>query len=247
MRSDDLVPFLGGEPPQGMGFRQGVIVSWDPDTAANTVLVGGALMTNLPILNTSEASLLKANDVVGVATFGSTWAIMGRFVFPGTPEAVSSIQSITNRFQSAEDSSNGSRNSTAWGDLTGVAVGPSVTIRIGSSGRAVVVWGAEIGQTVNAAGSATKWVDKVTPHVGVQLSGANTVAPDVFHAFNYNLEYSTAATASNSWFQASTLHTFTGLNPGDTTFTLKYRHDGVLPATDVTVNFNAREILVIAL
>lgn len=242
MRSDDLVPLLAPDPGKPVGFRQGVVIAWNPDTAANTVLVGGSLMTNLPILNTSEASLLAEGDVVGVLTSGSTWAIMGRFTIPGTPEAVSSIQSITNRIKAADDIGSGTRNSTSWGDLTGAAVGPAVTIRIGSSGRALVFWGAEIGQT----GS---WATKNTPHVGVEVSGASTIAPVDAYAFNYNFEFpGTGATGHaelSSWIQGSNFHHFTSLNPGDTTFTLKYRHDGLDPAG--SVSFNSREIAVFAL
>lgn len=250
-RSDDLVPLVTRQPPSGTGFRQGVVVSWDPDTAENVIDVGGSLMTNLPCLNTSEASLLAEGDVVGVMTFGATWAILGRFIYPGTAQAVSSIQSITNRIQAAEDIAVGMRNSTSYGDLTGVDVGPSVTIRIGSSGRALVFWAAEIGQITTVAG-ALKYSYKITPHVGVQVSGANTIAPSDWNALNYNLEFPAPASGDTEavadfWAQAGTHHLFSGLNSGLTTFTLKYRHDGVLPSTDTMSRFNAREIAVFAL
>lgn len=242
MRSDDLVPLLKPAPGPAVGFRQGVIVTWDQDDGSNTVLVGGSIMTNLKMLNTTEASLLAPGDVVGILTAGATWAIMGRFVTPGTPEAVSAIQSITNRIQAAEDSTQGSRNSTTFGDLTGTSVGPEVTIRIGSSGRALVFWGAEIGQTA-------AYQELNTPHVGVELSGANTVSPSLDHALNYNLRHPgtgfAGAALSSSWFQFATMHLYEDLAPGDTTFTLKYRHDTELPAG--AVNFSARELVVFAL
>ncbi|WP_250009140.1 hypothetical protein [Actinoplanes sp. M2I2] len=242
MRSDDLVPLLGKQPSSGAPFRQGVIVSWNPDTAANVVLVAGSLMENLPILNTSEASLLKAGDVVGIITSGATWAILGRFVYPGTPEAVSSIQSITNRIKVANDYTSGTRNSTTWGDLTGTDPGPEVTIRVGGSGRALVFWGAELGQTAN-------WQTQNSPHVGVEVSGATSIVPYEGWALNYHLEFpvtgAPAHAEASSWFQMSTFHTFTGLNPGDTTFTLKYKHDTLDPAG--TVSFNNRELAVFAL
>jgi hypothetical protein len=242
MRSDDLVPLLKPAPGPAVGFRQGVIVSWNPDTAENTVVVGGSILENLPILNTSEASLLAPGDVVGVLTVGATWAILGRFTYPGTPEAVSSIQSITSRIKTAEDATTGTRDSTSWGDLTGTDVGPSVTIRIGSSGRALVLWGAEIGQTAG-------FQYKTTPHVGIEVSGATSIPPNEWQSLNLVLETPTAAfvgtATSRIWMQASTQHTFTGLNPGDTTFTLKYRHDLQDPAG--ALNFSAREIAVFAL
>jgi hypothetical protein len=246
VKSNDLVPQLENK-ASGNSYRQGVIMSWDQDTAENSVQVGGSIFANLPILNTSEASLLAPGDVVTIITLGASYAILGRLVIPGTPQAVSSIQSITNRIKATEDSSSGSRNSNSWGDLTGVGVGPAVTIRIGGSGRALVFWGAEMGQSTNASGSAIKWMEKCTPHIGIQVSGATTIAPEAWNAFNYNLEFETSATKAQSWIQGSTMHIFTGLNPGNTTFTMKYRHDGVLPATDVTLNFSSREIAVFAL
>jgi hypothetical protein len=248
-RSDDLVPLLKPDPGKAVGFRQGVISSWDPDTAENTVLVGGTLMTNLPILNTSEASLLTEGDVVGILTSGQTWAILGRFTYPATPEAVSAIQSITNRIQAAENIGNGSCTSTSYGDLTGTGVGPAVTIRIGSSGRALVLWSCEMGQVTN--GGPIQYSYRVTPHVAVAVSGANTVAPSDWNALNLNLEHPGPGFAgealSSVWIQTGTLHLFTGLDPGDTTFTLKYRHDGINPSAGAVSQFQAREIAVFAL
>lgn len=251
-RSNDLVPYLsrpdgGGNP---LSFRQGTVIAWDQDTAENVIQVGSNLFENLPSLNTSEASLLVPGDVVGIMVSGSTWAVMGRMIIPGTPEAASSIRSITNRIQAAEDPFAGTRNSTAWGDLTGVGAGPSVTVKIGSSGRALCFWSCELGQTLSAAsGGVLVWETKNTPHVGVAVSGATTVAATDENALNVNLEYpspgSANAAQSNFWLQASMMHLFTGLNPGNNTFTMKYRHDGLSPAAHSA--FGAREIAVFAL
>jgi hypothetical protein len=237
MRSDDLVPLLADPRNTAVGFRQGVIIAWDPDTAENQVLVGDALMTNLPILNTSEAAILAAGDVVGILTAGRTWGILGRFTIPGTPEAVTGIQSITNRIQATADASGGTRNSTTYGDLTGSGVGPAVTIRIGSSGRALVFWSCELGQT-------GVLMTDLNPHVGIDVSGASTIAANAENALNYEL-YAPASGGFQSWIQMGTVHLFTGLNAGDTTFTMKYRHDTVVPNTALT--FQAREIAVFAL
>jgi hypothetical protein len=250
-RSSDLVPAFDSNTDKGLGFRQGVVIAWDPDTAENTVLVGGSLMTNLPILNTSEASILAAGDVVGVLTGGATWAIMGRYTVPGSPEAVTSIQAITNRIKAAEDISNGTRNSTVYGDLTGTSVGPAVTIRIGTSGRALVLWGAELGQ-IDTSSNFLQFEYRITPHVGIQVSGANTIAASDWNALNFNLEHpapaSTGAATTQFWAQVSTMHLFTGLSPGITTFTMKYRHDNILPTSNgARSNFQAREIAVFAL
>lgn len=253
-RSDDLVPFLSTPAPSGktVTFRQGTIVSWNPDTAENVVLVGDALLENLAILNTSEASILSAGDVVGILVSGSTWAIMGRYTIPGTPEAVTSIQSITNRIQAAEEITNGTRSANTYGDLAGVGVnpGPAVSIRIGSSGRALVFWSAEIGQ-VTGSGGVLQYSYRITPHVGVEVSGANTIAANDWNALNYNVEHPspgfTGEALTSFWGQNGTLHLFSGLTAGMTTFTLKYRADGINPSASATLNFQAREIAVFAL
>lgn len=249
MRSDDLAPLLAASPGPAVGYRQGVIVTWDPDTAENTVSVGGTLFTNLNILNTSEASILAAGDVVGILTLPGTWAILGRLTIPGTPEAVSSIQSITNRIQAAQDATNGTRNSTSWGDLTGTAVGPSVEIRVGSSGRVLAFWSCEFGQTTVAGTATLQSQRKNTPHVGIALSGANTATPNEWESLNANIDFATTtgddAAVLQFWLQAGTMHLYTGLAAGLTTFTMKYRHDGLTPAGDS--NFNARELAVFAL
>lgn len=248
MRSNDLVPLLAGlNKGPAVGFRQGVIVSWDPDTAANSVLVGDAVLENLPILNTSEAAILAEGDVVGILTAGQTWGILGRFTVPGTPEAVSSIQSITNRIQAATDNSNGTTTSTTYGDLTGTSVGPEVSIRIGSSGRALVFWGAEMGMATSGGVMTDQY--KTTPHVSVELTGANSVSPDNAIALNVNLDHPGSGfpgtATAKFWIQCSAMHVFTGLTPGLTTFTLKYKHDGMTPNN--ACNFQSREIAVFAL
>lgn len=237
MRSNDLTPLLNPEKSQALGYRQGVIVAYDPVTYNNTVQVAGSLMTNLPILNTSEADLLIPGDVVGILTGGPSWTIIGRLIVPGSASAGSSSRSVTNRIQSAFDNSNGTRNSATFGDLTGSGVGPAVTIRIGASGRALVFWSAEIGQT-------GVLMSDLNPHVGVEVSGANSIAATAQNALNFEFYHGTTADFQ-AWWQSGTFHTFTGLNPGVTTFTLKYAHQTVVPSTNV--NFQAREIAVFAL
>lgn len=251
-RSSDLVPYLR-RPDQGaqpLSYRQGTVIAWNQETAENIVQVGSNLFENLPSLNTSEASLLVPGDVVGLIVSGSTVAVIGRLIVPGSPEAASSIRSITSRIQAAEDPFAGDRNSTTWGDLTGVAVGPSVTVRVGSSGRVLAFWSCELGQTLTSSGgSALSYQTKNTPHVGIEVSGATSRAPSDVNALNLHLEFPAVGQANAaqalSWLQASMMHLFTGLNPGNTTFTMKYRHDGLSPAAHSA--FGAREIAVFAL
>lgn len=246
MRSDDLTPVLAPPPGKAVTYRQGTVVSWNQETAENSILVGDSLMTDLPALNTSEASLLVPGDVVGILVSGSSWAVLGRLIIPGTADAATSIKAITNRIVAAEDPAPGTRNSATYGDLGGGAVvGPAVTIKIGASGRALAFWCCEIGQTV-------PYMEKNTPHVGVEVSGATAVAANAQNALNFALQFPASAftgfALGSLWVQCASFHLFTGLNPGDNTFTLKYRHDGQLPSgASGEVTFQAREIAVFAL
>ena len=79
--SDDLAPLLASQPATGAGYRQGVVLAWDPTTAANTIDVGGALINNVPVLNTSESLLLQPGDVVGLLTAGASWCVLGRLTY----------------------------------------------------------------------------------------------------------------------------------------------------------------------
>jgi hypothetical protein len=249
VRSDDLVPLLAARNNgAGVGFRQGTVVAWDQDTAENVILVGDSLIENLPVLNTSEASLLIPGDVVMLLTAGASWAVMGRVIIPGSPEAASSIRSITNRIQAAELPGAGYRTSTSYGDLTDAAVGPTVSIRIGSSGRALCFWSAELGQALNGSG-VVQYQTRNTPHASVEVGGASTIAPSDFNALNINVEHPGPGFAGEAltsfWMQSSVFHLFSGLTPGLTTFTMKYRTDTMVPAN--RSYFQAREIAVFAL
>ena len=81
-RSDDLAPLFTPGAAPAVGFRQGVVVTWDGVTFANEVTVGGSTLTNLPVLNLSDSASIVPGDVVGILTFGSSWAILGRFTVP---------------------------------------------------------------------------------------------------------------------------------------------------------------------
>ncbi len=81
-RSDDLALVLAPAPAPAVGYRQGLVVAWDSVTFANQVQVGESVLTNLPLLNSSDAALIVPGDAVGILTFGSSWAILGRFTVP---------------------------------------------------------------------------------------------------------------------------------------------------------------------
>lgn len=109
--------------------------------------------------------------------------------------------------------------STSFTDLA--TTGPAATVTIGTNGLALAFWSAEIYNV-----SAQKYV-------GVALSGANTVA-----ANNADAIRNDPATFSGT---QTAFKLFTGLTPGPTTFTLKYR------TASGTAQFSSRKITVIPL
>lgn len=81
-RSDDLAPLFTPGATPAVGFRQGVVVTWNGVTFANEVTVGGSTVVNLPVLNLADSASIVPGDVVAILTFGSSWAILGRFTVP---------------------------------------------------------------------------------------------------------------------------------------------------------------------
>lgn len=111
-----------------------------------------------------------------------------------------------------------STTSTSYTDLATVQ---SVTVVIGANGLAYVDWSAGL---YNVAGQK---------YCGVALSGANTVAANDNESIRND-----AATFAGIQSRAKL---FTGLTPGSTTFTLKFR------TASGTANFFSRNLLVIPL
>ncbi|GAB3812068.1 hypothetical protein [Kribbella italica] len=86
MRSSDLVPFLAPDNGLSLKFRQGKVLSWDSGTGANVVDVGGAILTDVPILNTGEAIALREGHIVGLLAMAGSFFILGRITVPGDPD-----------------------------------------------------------------------------------------------------------------------------------------------------------------
>lgn len=96
MRSDDLVPILTPPPMDGLGFRQGEVISFDSETGANIISVGGTTLVDVPMLNSGEAIALKAGHIVALLTWKSSWWILGRVTLPGSDQFASASVAIQN-------------------------------------------------------------------------------------------------------------------------------------------------------
>lgn len=108
-------------------------------------------------------------------------------------------------------------NSNTYGDLAGGA-GPSVTINVPSSGSVLVMISCGI------------YNSQANKFVGFAASGANTIEPK---------DEDAARNDSKEAIVSSINAVLTGLNPGETTFTLKYK--------GVNARFFSRKIIVIPL
>lgn len=211
--SDDLTPLLAppaGGARQAVGFRQGTVIAFDPITLANTVQVGGAEFTNLPLLGIAEAVTLTPGDVVGIMAVTSTggaatFAIMGQYVTPSSPEAAGAISVPSVNTYSASVATFETRGTATWGNLT--TVGPVVAdVRIGPSGRCLVyITSAIILLTTSGGGE-----------MAYEISGATTVPTgDTPPALTYYGPVGSGPCSTRLVLQE-------GLNPGLHTFTAKY-------------------------
>lgn len=239
MRSDDLVPVLAKPSVVGTGFRQGLIVTWDQETAQNTVMVNGTLLTNLPILNTSEAAILAAGDVVGIMTFGNTIGIMGRFTIPGTPEAVSALSSL--RTTSESISSSDSITSTSYAAAPSNP-GPEVSITVGPTGRLLVIVSATISTQTSVAANNTALTGGA---MGVELTGANSRSASDSETLRVTSNVLTNSSANTTGIDCSASRAIllTGLTPGLTTITARYRR----LTSSTSVNVSNRNVTALAI
>ncbi|MFI6759357.1 hypothetical protein ACIBF5_09475 [Micromonospora sp. NPDC050417] len=117
-----------------------MIVAWNRITCANTVAVAGGTLTNLPILNSTEALLLQPGSVVSLITWQGSWAILGRLVIPGTPEAASALSALALRTEAGSQSGTFTSSVGDFVDLPGAEPGPALEdVTVGGSGRLLVI------------------------------------------------------------------------------------------------------------
>jgi len=212
--TDDLVPVLAAQPAPGLGYRQGVLRAWNTVNAENTVDVGGMLVDNLPILNTNNDALqLAAGDVVGILTTGaaaSSWMILGRVTMPGTPAAESLLSQVSSGIDVGVVNTAQSTSSTTYGDLA--TVGPSATVTIRPTGKCLVIISSQMGYATAGSTGGCK--------ASFVATGANTLGTSPQRSINMYSNMGSPSTARVDQFGATFY--LSGLNPGATTFTMKY-------------------------
>jgi hypothetical protein len=205
-------PAVGRDTPPP--FAQGVVEAWNATAGTNTIRVRGKSVTNLLSLVGSEGGLIRQGDVVCIAFFQDTAAVLGRIDAPGVEQRALGIHT-------ARVFTGASSLSDNWEDLGG----PEVTVYIGSSRRCKVDLSAFI-DSVDCIGFA-----------GVRVSGASTIAPSEWNAV-------ATGGPGTTWVNATrvvTLSAADGLNEGDNTFRMFYKTSAGGP--DVA-GFRNREITV---
>jgi hypothetical protein len=210
--ADDLTTLFTSQPDRPatpIHYRQGVIQSWDPTNLNNEVLVGRTIYTNLPVLGVGEAASYRPGITVGLAVIDSTWAIIGRFVEPGTADAQDAITQIGQRAITATVLAAETTTSTSYTDLA--TIGPRISnVRIPASGKASVTIGAQF-VAVTAPLTAGS--------VGVEVSGSTSIAP--------SSQKSLFLIGNTAALNASKKVLFDSLPVGGLcTFTLKYLTNG---------------------
>jgi hypothetical protein len=216
-------------------YRQGVIVEWNPLTLENKIRVGGEggpVFENLPVLGVAEVATYRPGDVVGLHALGSTMAIIGQLVIPGSQAAADAVALLPPSVVAAFDTSAVSTTSATYVSLGG----PSVTGTVRPSGRVLVLIGALITNVGEVVGGQVG----DTGAMSVELSGANVLAAsDQWdYALGYGFTPNTLGVIIST--RACSAHLFEGLDPGETTFEAMY-HSG---AGGLTADFADRTLAV---
>lgn len=95
MTSPDDLTSLFTVPDDGtqLPFRQGVVLTFNQSTGSNTVNVGGAILTDVALLNIGDTVNLLPGDIVVLMKLKSSWAILGKVITPGSASLTGNIVS----------------------------------------------------------------------------------------------------------------------------------------------------------
>ena len=248
-------PGFGGT-GEDLRYMQGTVVHWNPDTAENTIKIRGVDHVNVPLIDLAvgQRAILPGDQVAIMAWSpnGGTAAyfIMGRLVVPGSQAAERSAEILQQQTDDMVEqlltSPAGillaqfviaqtvgvdsvvalqSTTSTSYTDLS--TPGPAVTVNISDAGKATALLSADIGASASQGG-----------FVALELSGANTESAPAGDG-SLSLVAGSGSGVASGMTKAIT---FEGLNPGETTFTAKYRS-----GAGGSINFNQRNLTVLAM
>ena len=248
---NDFASLFGGDPAgpsQNVKFRQGVIVAFDQNTLDNQVLVGNAILNDLPILGVGEATLLVQGAVVGILVVGDedrakTMFILGRSVIPNTADATNAITLLNSQiFSNFVYPSGESTGSSTYTDLA--TIGPLVTVPVGPSGRILVIASAQIQCGPPAAVTTIGDGRFDVEFSGVNTRATNEVTDPLVGIQSLTLTVSAGTNTQVLAMSVTTQAVFSGLNPGATTIKMVYRKAA---AGTVNPDFHRRTLTVFKL
>jgi len=190
------------------GVRIGVVTAFDPTGAITVTISGTSTLAQATYLSSYVPSV---GDQVAVIKSGASWLVLGTM-----GKTTSRLLPVV-----GYEATNGniSLPTATYGDLDSPAnPGPSITLNVGSSGMALLMWQVEIDTTRGTVGYDGG-------RAAVAISGANTDTPHDAKSFGYAYYHFTGGAQVQGW-NGTFSRVYTGLNPGLTTFTMKYmRYD----------------------
>ncbi|MCS7477509.1 hypothetical protein ACFFQW_36005 [Umezawaea endophytica] len=167
-RSADLTQFMSGVDPSEVGFSQGFVVSWNPDTGENVIKTRGATFNNVSVMDSSDIVTIRAGSIVGLLRWKNSYFVLGSIVAPGsdTVEARSAISFSTGITPGPLNQSQGTGTSSGY-----VESGNDVTFTT-YSGRFLIMLTAQV--DLSGARSAARF----SYAAYADLDGANIAASD---------------------------------------------------------------------
>lgn len=235
---NNIAPLFGPAPAgpgQPVSFRQGEIITFDPVTLANTVVVGGTVLSNLPLLGVGEATLLAPGSIVGLSTVGEdtkTMYIVGRIVKPNTTEATSAIALLNSQVFAAQVPEQDTATLTTFEHLA--HYGPEVSVPVRATGRLLVMCTAQLQWVTGFVAAPARGA-----YVSITMSGANimttgTASNRLLPDFNISLTPSAGTLAEACQVCSTATAVFDALNPGMTVVTMKYQSQVAANPVDIS-------------
>lgn len=210
-------------PPGGADLYHytGQILSWDESTGVNSVMINGAPVSNLRVLQSGIGVAYQAGDVVLVEKRMSQWYILGKVAAPGAGAA--------NQIQSQTIAAYETTGSAGYANLA--TYGPEVTINVGSSRRCLVL----VGAYITSSGTIATNGALIGGTASVAVSGASSIAHGQAYAsakWQCLVQYAGPVYGGGGTASAMGARLFTasdGLNSGTNTFTVQYKSDQSSP------------------
>lgn len=121
-----------------------------------------------------------------------------------------------------------------FGDLSGAAVGPSVSVAIGSSGLAIV--------SITALAAMSVDDDGGDAFISVDVSGATSRPQAAIAGFGHQTNVGASANVEQTLTRLALID---GLTPGTNTFTMRYGAWTFTGLASCTASFQARDLIVL--